>query len=45
VLADKESRIGGEFKAAHSRHEFTLVRLTGWTTRPEQYYGFWESAK
>jgi hypothetical protein len=45
VFADKESRSGGRYKAAHSRHEFTPVRLTGWTSRPEQYYGFCESGK
>jgi hypothetical protein len=45
VFADKESRSGGKFKAAHARHEFTPVRLTGWTSRPEQYYGFCEAAK
>jgi hypothetical protein len=39
VFADKESRAGGSFKAVHTRHEFTPVRLTGWTSRPEQYYG------
>ncbi len=40
VFADKESRSSGRFKAVHSRHEFTPVRLTGWTSRPEQYYGY-----
>ena len=39
VFADKESRTTSRFKAAHSRHEFTPVRLAGWTSRPEQYYG------
>jgi hypothetical protein len=39
VFADKESRTGGSFKAVHTRHEFTPVRLTGWTSRPEQYFG------
>jgi hypothetical protein len=39
VFADKESRSGARFKAVHTRHEFTQVRLTGWTSRPEQYYG------
>lgn len=42
VFADKESRAGGRFKAVHTRHEFTAVRLTGWTSRPEQYYGHCE---
>jgi hypothetical protein len=39
VFADRESRAGGKFKAVHTRHEFTQIRLTGWTSRPEQYYG------
>ena len=29
----------GKFKAVHTRHEFTEVRLPGFTSRPEQYYG------
>ena len=33
------------FKAVHTRHEFTPTRLTGWTSRPEQYYGQCEAAK
>jgi hypothetical protein len=45
VFADKESRSGGAFKAVHTRHEFTPVRLAGWTSRPEQYYGHCEVAK
>jgi hypothetical protein len=45
VFADKESRAGGKFKAVHTRHEFTQVRLTGWTSRPEQYYGQCEVGK
>jgi hypothetical protein len=45
VFADKESRSGGNFKAVHTRHEFTQVRLAGWTSRPEQYYGQCEIAK
>ena len=45
VFADKESRSGGKFKAVHTRHEFTPVRLTGWTSRPEQYYGQCETGK
>lgn len=45
VFADRESRAGGKFKAVHTRHEFTQVRLTGWTSRPEQYYGQCEVAK
>ena len=45
VFADKESRSGASFKAVHTRHEFTPVRLTGWTSRPEQYYGHCEVVK
>jgi len=29
----------GKFMAVHTRHEFTEVRLPGFTSRPEQYYG------
>src|SRR5262245_46309459 len=29
----------GRFKAVHTRHEFTVVSLPGFTSRPEQYYG------
>ncbi len=43
VFADKEGRSSGNFKAVHTRHEFTPVRLTGWTSRPEQYYGHCEA--
>jgi len=39
VFADRDSNVGGTFKAVHTRHEFTPTRLTGWTSRPEQYYG------
>ena len=39
VFADRDSRAGQNFKAVHTRHEFTPTRLTGWTSRPEQYYG------
>ena len=45
VFADRESRAGGKFKAAHTRHEFTQVRLVSFTSRPEQYYGYCESVK
>jgi hypothetical protein len=45
VFSDKESRSGASFKAVHTRHEFTPVRLTGWTSRPEQYYGSCEAVK
>ena len=39
VFADRDSTASGTFKAVHTRHEFTPTRLTGWTSRPEQYYG------
>ena len=45
VFADRESRAGAAFKAVHTRHEFTQVRLSGWTSRPEQYYGQCEVVK
>jgi hypothetical protein len=45
VFADKDSRAGAKFKAVHTRHEFTQVRLAGWTSRPEQYYGQCEIVK
>ena len=45
VFADRESRAGAAFKAVHTRHEFTEVRLTGWTSRPEQYYGQCDPAR
>jgi hypothetical protein len=45
VFADKDSRAGRNFKAVHTRHEFTPTRLTGWTSRPEQYYGQCEVEK
>ena len=45
VFADRDSRAGAPFKAVHTRHEFTPTRLTGWTSRPEQYYGQCEVSK
>ena len=33
---------GGKLKAVHTRHEYTLVSLPGYTSRPEQYYGLCE---
>jgi hypothetical protein len=30
---------GAKLKAVHTRHEYTEVRLPGFTSRPEQYYG------
>ncbi|NOT44559.1 MAG: hypothetical protein HOP14_08155 [Acidobacteria bacterium] len=32
----------GRYLATHSRHEFTQVSLPGFTSRPEQYYGWCE---
>ena len=38
TIIDRETS-GGKLKAVHTRHEYTDVRLTGHTSRPEQYYG------
>ena len=38
TVIDRETR-DGKLKAVHTRHEFTDVRLTGFTSRPEQYIG------
>ena len=38
TIIDRETR-DGTFMAVHTRHEYTDVRLTGFTSRPEQYYG------
>lgn len=38
TVFDRETR-EGKLMAVHTRHEFTDVRLTGFTSRPEQYYG------
>jgi hypothetical protein len=43
VLEQKNKN--GKFKAMHSRHEFTLVSLPGFTSSPEQYYGECEVLK
>ena len=40
VFSDRESRASGKWKAVHTRHEFTEVQLSSFTSRPEQYYGF-----
>ena len=37
IFADEAAN--GQFKAVHTRHEFTAVSLPGFTSRPEQYYG------
>jgi len=29
----------GRLQAVHTRHEYTEIRLPGFTSRPEQYYG------
>jgi len=44
VFADRDSRSGQNSTAVHTRHEYTATRLTGWTSRPEQYYGQCEAA-
>jgi hypothetical protein len=35
----------GQFRAVHTRHEFTEVSLPGFTSRPEQYIGECEITK
>ena len=40
IFADRESRASRKYKAVHTRHEYTQIRLTSFTSRPEQYYGF-----
>ena len=44
TVIDRETR-DGKFMAVHTRHEYTDVRLTGFTSRPEQYYGECEIEK
>ena len=44
TVLDQKTR-GGKLKAMHSRHEFTIVSLAGWTSSPEQYYGECEILK
>ena len=44
TIFSQESR-DGKFKAVHTRHEYTEVRLPGFTSRPEQYYGECEIAR
>lgn len=43
TVIDRQTR-PGTFMAVHTRHEYTDVRLTGYTSRPEQYYGECEVA-
>ena len=38
TVFDQESR-PGKLKAVHTRHEYTPVKVAGFTSRPEQYYG------
>ena len=38
TIIDRETS-GGKLLAVHTRHEYTDVRLTGHTSRPEHYYG------
>jgi hypothetical protein len=38
TILPKETR-PGQLQAVHSRHEYTLISLPGFTSRPEQYYG------
>ena len=38
TIFSDESR-DGKFKAVHTRHEYTIVSILGFTSRPEQYYG------
>jgi hypothetical protein len=44
TIFEKESR-PGKFSAVHSRHELTDVRVPGYTSNPEQYYGECEIAQ
>ena len=38
TIFPKETR-GSRLQAAHTRHEYTLVSMPGYTSRPEQYIG------
>ena len=38
TIFNKETR-DGKLMAVHTRHEYTIVSLPGFTSRPEQYYG------
>jgi hypothetical protein len=44
TVFDQESR-AGKLKAVHTRHEYTPVKVAGFTSRPEQYYGECEVAQ
>lgn len=45
VFWEREGRASGRYKAVHTRHEFTQIRLPSYTSRPEQYYGQCEVVK
>ena len=38
TIFPKETR-GGKLQAVHTRHEYTVISIPGFTSRPEQYYG------
>ncbi len=38
TIFPKETR-GTRLQAVHTRHEYTLISMPGYTSRPEQYYG------
>ena len=38
TVLDQKTK-AGKLKAMHSRHEYTIVSLPGYTSSPEQYYG------
>ncbi len=44
TVIDRETA-PGIFIAVHTRHEYTDVRLSGYTSRPEQYYGHCEAGE
>ena len=44
TVIDRETT-PGSFIAVHTRHEYTDVRLAGYTSRPEQYYGHCKARK
>ena len=43
-IINRETR-DGKFMAVHTRHEYIDIRLVGFTSRPEQYYGECELAE
>ena len=38
TIFPKETR-GARLQAVHTRHEYTLISMPGYTSRPEQYVG------